>query len=58
MQMNPDVAAQMLKSQLQPWHEAVANPAAAQDAVLHRLLGEYAGQSHQIFFGKNPGCLR
>lgn len=27
---------------LQPWHEAVANPAKAQEAVLHRLLTIYA----------------
>ena len=42
MTMDPQTAAEMLKAQLQPWHEAVADPAGAQEAVLHRLLGEYA----------------
>jgi len=40
--LDPGMAAQMLQQQLEPWHRAVADPAAAQDAVLHRLLGEYA----------------
>lgn len=40
----------MLEAALNPWHQAVANPAAAQEAVLERLLAGYAqtryGQRH------------
>lgn len=32
----------MLESQLKPWHEAVAQPASAQESVLQRLLTDYA----------------
>ncbi len=50
MQMDPRTAATMLEAQLAPWHRAIANPTAAQDAVLHRLLADYArtrdGRSH------------
>ena len=35
-------AAGMLKGLLQPWHEAVKDPAVAQQNVLHRLLEGYA----------------
>ncbi len=35
-------AIQMLQGALQPWHTAVANPAKAQDEVLHRLLLDFA----------------
>jgi len=34
--------AEQLKALLQPWHEAAADPAHAQEAVLHRLLQFYA----------------
>jgi hypothetical protein len=41
---------EMLKGFLEPWYDAVADPAAAQQAVLHRLLSGYArtryGQDH------------
>ncbi|NPV08461.1 MAG: hypothetical protein HPY83_10955 [Anaerolineae bacterium] len=39
-----DVAAMMerLTQMVQPWHEGVTNPAAAQEAVLNRLLQGYA----------------
>jgi hypothetical protein len=47
---DPQSPAAMLQAQLQPWHDAVNEPAAAQDAVLHRLLQIYAqteyGQQH------------
>ncbi|MBN1260333.1 MAG: GH3 auxin-responsive promoter family protein [Anaerolineae bacterium] len=47
---DPQAAAQMLQAQLQPWHEAVADPAPAQETVLQRLLLDYAkttyGQDH------------
>ncbi|MBN2501488.1 MAG: GH3 auxin-responsive promoter family protein [Anaerolineales bacterium] len=39
---DPQAAAQMLESQLKPWHMAVANPTAAQEEVLHRLIADYA----------------
>jgi hypothetical protein len=41
MEQSP-AAAQLLEQQLRPWHEAVAHPAAAQLAVLRRLLADYA----------------
>ncbi len=44
------VAAQALRDQLEPWHQAVADPAPAQEAVLRRILSDYAqtgyGSSH------------
>jgi hypothetical protein len=39
---SPQSPAEMLQAQLQPWHEAVSDPARAQEAVLHRLLQGYA----------------
>ena len=42
MNLDPQIAKQMLQMMLQPWHEAVANPAPAQEAVLKRLLEQYA----------------
>ena len=39
---DPQAATQMIKASLQPWYEAIENPAAAQQAVLHRLLQDYA----------------
>jgi hypothetical protein len=32
----------MLMAQLQPWHDAISDPASAQQNVLHRLLQDYA----------------
>jgi hypothetical protein len=40
--IDPQQAAAMLRDQLEPWHAAVADPAPAQEAVLHRLLLDYA----------------
>ena len=40
--------AAMLEAILQPWHEAVADPVAAQEAVLERFLPDYA----QTDYGK------
>jgi hypothetical protein len=40
-QLDPQTAAQMLRQQLEPWHRAVADPAAAQEDVLHQLLLDY-----------------
>ncbi|MDH7490521.1 MAG: GH3 auxin-responsive promoter family protein [Anaerolineae bacterium] len=36
----------MLQAQVRPWHDAVASPAAAQEAVLHRYLQIYAGTEY------------
>jgi len=38
----PRQATQMIKASLQPWYEAIDNPAAAQQTMLHRLLQDYA----------------
>jgi len=50
MKIDPKSAMMMLEHMLKPWHEAVANPAQAQETVLHRLLQDYAktdyGQQH------------
>ncbi len=42
MNLDPQMVPQLLKSLLQPWHDAVADPTKAQDDVLHRLLRDYA----------------
>jgi hypothetical protein len=42
----------LLRGLLQPWHEAVADPAQAQEEVLHRLLGWYA----QTDYGEQHGA--
>jgi hypothetical protein len=50
MDLDPATAEQFLTYMLKPWQDALGNPAAAQEVVLHRLLGEYArtdyGKSH------------
>jgi hypothetical protein len=50
--LDAQTGAQMLQAFLQPWHTAVADPAKAQEEVLHRLLQEYA----QTDFGKQHGA--
>ena len=61
MNLDPEMAKQMLQMMLQPWHEAVANPATAQEAVLQRLLKDYAktdyGAQHERGEGRQPGRL-
>jgi len=42
---------EMVQALLQPWHDAVANPAQAQEDVLHRFLHIYA----QTDYGKRHG---
>ena len=42
----------MLEGMLQPWHEAVGNPAAAQEAALDRLVAGYA----ETRYGKEHGA--
>jgi len=50
MQVDPAAAKMMLTHMLKPWHEAVADPANAQENVLHKLIADYAktqyGQQH------------
>jgi hypothetical protein len=41
-QRNPQAMAGLLNGLLQPWHDAVGDPAKAQERVLHRLLKTYA----------------
>jgi hypothetical protein len=51
---NPHPAAGMLKALLQPWHEAVADAAKAQQEVLGRLLEGYA----QTDYGTQHGAAQ
>ena len=48
--LDPQAGKQMLNAMLQPWHDAVSDPAAAQEQVLGTLLQGYAwteyGQEH------------
>ncbi|HEM45418.1 MAG TPA: hypothetical protein ENO23_00065, partial [Alphaproteobacteria bacterium] len=48
----PPGTSAILQAMLQPWHDAVADPAAAQQAVLHRLLSIYA----QTHYGREHGA--
>jgi hypothetical protein len=52
MNIDPQTASQMLQDQLQPWHDAVGDPARAQEQVLHRLLKDYA----QTDYGAQHGA--
>lgn len=45
-------AAEMIRAHLQPWQDAVADPARAQEAVLERLLQDYARTS----YGRDRGA--
>ena len=49
---DPQAAMQMLNAMLQPWLEAVANPAKTQEEVLHRWLKDYA----KTEYGKQHGA--
>ena len=48
---DPQAATQMITASLQPWYEAIDNPAAAQQTMLNRLLQDYAktdyGKQHR-----------
>ncbi|UCD98773.1 MAG: GH3 auxin-responsive promoter family protein [Chloroflexota bacterium] len=50
MNIDPQSGAQMLQAILEPWNRAIADPASAQEAVLHNLVNDYAktkyGQQH------------
>lgn len=58
MNIDPQMTKQMLEAQLQPWHSAVADPAKAQQAVLHNLLHDYAKTGYGARHGAaNIGTL-
>ncbi len=52
MKLDPQSAQQMLQAMLAPWQQAIEDPAQAQQAVLHRLLSEYA----RTGYGKEHGA--
>lgn len=52
MQVDPAAVKMMLTHMLKPWHEAVADPATAQEAVLHNLVTDYA----KTEYGKQHGA--
>ena len=54
MNIDPQSAAQMLQGMLQPWHAAVADPAKAQEGVLHRLLQDFA----KTEYGRQHGAAQ
>ncbi|MFN2212899.1 MAG: GH3 auxin-responsive promoter family protein [Anaerolineales bacterium] len=58
MNIDPQSGAQMLQTFLEPWQRSISDPAAAQDEVLHNLIGDYAktkyGQEHGA---RNIGTL-
>ncbi len=48
---SPHPLADMLKATLQPWYDAVADPAPAQESVLKRLLSIYAQTDYGLKYG-------
>jgi len=52
MTIDPQAAKMMLEHMLKPWHESVADPARAQEKVLHTLVGDYA----KTEYGKQHGA--
>jgi hypothetical protein len=52
MDIDPQAAMMMLEMMLKPWHESVTEPVKAQEAVLDRLVGEYA----RTVYGKTHGA--
>ena len=52
MQVDPAAVKMMLTHMLKPWHEAVADPAPAQEVVLHNLVSDYA----KTEYGKQHGA--
>jgi len=52
MNIDPQSGAQLLQSFLEPWHRSIADPASAQDAVLHNLVSDYA----KTRYGKKYGA--
>lgn len=54
MSMDAQVAAAIVQAQLAPWRQALADPKAAQETVLQRLLIDYA----QTTYGKQHGAAQ
>jgi hypothetical protein len=52
MNIDPQAAMMMLEHMLKPWHESVADPAKAQEEVLHKLIQDYA----KTGYGKQHGA--
>ncbi len=52
MTIDPQAAQMMLDHMLKPWHESVVDPAKAQDAVLNKLVQDYA----KTLYGKQHGA--
>ena len=52
MQVDPAAAKIMLTHMLKPWHEAIADPSRAQEAMLHKLIADYA----KTEYGKQHGA--
>lgn len=52
LKIDPQAGARLLQGMLQPWHEAVKDPAKAQQDVLHRLLKDYS----QTDYGTQHGA--
>ncbi len=52
MNFDPETGAQLLKAFLEPWQKAMADPAKAQEEVLHNLLSDYA----KTEYGKQHGA--
>ncbi len=59
--IDPQVGAQILRSQLDPWHSAIENPSRAQEEVLQRFLKDYAhteyGHQYRADRVRNAGRL-
>lgn len=54
MHIDPEMGAQILKAQLQPWQEAIENPQKTQERVLQRLVVDYA----KTDYGLNHGAAQ
>ncbi len=52
--MDPQAGMQTLQRMLQPWHQAIKDPARAQEVMLHRLLKDYA----QTDYGTQHGAAQ
>lgn len=52
MNVQPSAVQQMLQGMLEPWQKGIAQPAETQEAVLHRLLIDYA----KTEYGKQHGA--
>jgi hypothetical protein len=48
MNIDPQVASQILNQMLQPWHDALQNPEQAQQNVLQHLLNDYAQTKYGV----------